>query len=57
MLRVVLDTSVIVAALRSRRGASNRLVEFVGLGRLLPLVTTALFLSTKTCCDAPSTGS
>ena len=44
ILRAVLDTSVIVAALRSRRGASNRLVELVGFGRLRPLVTTALFL-------------
>lgn len=35
---------MIVAALRSRRGASNRLLELVGLGRLRPLVTTALFL-------------
>ena len=41
---MVLDTSVLVAALRSRRGASNRLVESVGLGQLRPLVTTALFL-------------
>lgn len=35
---------MLVAALRSRRGASNRLVELVGLGQLRPLVTTALFL-------------
>ena len=44
MFRAVLDTSVIVAALRGRRGASNRVVEFVALERLRPLVTTALFL-------------
>lgn len=44
MFRVVLDTSVVVAALRSRRGASNRLVELIALGRLRPLVSTALFL-------------
>ena len=44
MFRAVLDTSVIVAALRSRQGASNRLVEFVAIERLRPLVTTALFL-------------
>jgi len=30
--------------LRSRRGASNRLLEFVALERLRPLVSTALFL-------------
>jgi putative PIN family toxin of toxin-antitoxin system len=35
---------VIVAALRSRGGASNRLVELIALGKLRPLVSTALFL-------------
>ena len=40
----MLDTSVIVAALRSRSGASNRILELVGRGRLRPLATTALFL-------------
>jgi putative PIN family toxin of toxin-antitoxin system len=44
MRRVVLDTAVVVAANRSRKGASNRLVELVALGKLRPLVTTALFL-------------
>ncbi|HXS26115.1 MAG TPA: putative toxin-antitoxin system toxin component, PIN family [Steroidobacteraceae bacterium] len=42
--RVVLDSSVIVAGLRSRLGASNRLLELVAEQRLIPLVTTALFL-------------
>lgn len=42
--RVVLDTSVLVAALRSRRGASNRVVELVALGKVRPLVSTTLFL-------------
>jgi len=40
----VLDTSVIVAALRSRTGASNALLEHVARGRLRSLVSTALFL-------------
>jgi putative PIN family toxin of toxin-antitoxin system len=44
MFRAVLDTSVIVAAMRSRKGASNQLIEAVGRGRLRPLITTALFL-------------
>lgn len=44
MFRAVLDTGVIVAALRSRQGASNRLVECVARERLRPLVSTALFL-------------
>ena len=35
---------MIVAALRSRTGASNRLLELVAVGRLQPLVTTPLFL-------------
>lgn len=43
-MRVVLDTSVIVAGFRSRTGASNLLLQAVGKGSLRPLVTTALFL-------------
>jgi putative PIN family toxin of toxin-antitoxin system len=41
---VVLDTSVIVSALRSSRGASNALLARVARGELKPLITTALFL-------------
>jgi putative PIN family toxin of toxin-antitoxin system len=44
MLRVVLDTSVIVAALRSRTGASNALLRHVARRELALLATTALFL-------------
>ena len=44
MLRVVLDTSVLVAGLRSRRGASNALLIRVATEEIKPLVTTALFL-------------
>lgn len=44
MLRVVLDTSVVVASLRSRTGASNALMRRVADGGLRPLATTALFL-------------
>ena len=44
MLRIVLDTSVLVAALRSRSGASNRLLRQVAAGGLRPLVTTPLYL-------------
>lgn len=43
-MRAVLDTSILVAALRSRRGASHRLLELVAHGRVRPLVSTALFL-------------
>lgn len=44
MTRVVLDTSVVVAALRSRSGASNALLRRVADGDLVLLATTALFL-------------
>jgi putative PIN family toxin of toxin-antitoxin system len=43
-MRVVLDTSVLVAGLRSQLGASNRLLVLVAEGRCIPLVTTAVFL-------------
>jgi putative PIN family toxin of toxin-antitoxin system len=44
VVRVVLDTSVIVAALRRRDGASNGLLRLVAGRRLTPLATPALFL-------------
>lgn len=44
MRRVVLDTSVVVAALRSVSGAGNAVLREVAHGRLTPLVTPALFL-------------
>jgi putative PIN family toxin of toxin-antitoxin system len=44
MLRVVLDTSVLVAGLRSRLGASNALLALVAQQKIKPLVTTSLFL-------------
>jgi putative PIN family toxin of toxin-antitoxin system len=55
LVRVVLDTSILVAALRSRRGASNRLLELVALGRLRPLVSTALFLEYEDVLMRPET--
>ncbi|MGH9444503.1 MAG: putative toxin-antitoxin system toxin component, PIN family [Terriglobia bacterium] len=42
--RVVLDTSVIVAALRTRRGAANMMLRLVASRRLVPLATPPLFL-------------
>lgn len=44
MLRVVLDTSVLVAGLRSKQGASNALLVLVAEQEIKPLVTTSLFL-------------
>lgn len=44
MLKVVLDTDVVVTALRSRQGGSNAVLRYAASGRLTPLVTPALFL-------------
>lgn len=44
MQRVVLDTSVVLAALRSRSGASNAVLRLVARRELVPLVTVGLFL-------------
>lgn len=44
MPRVVLDTDVIVTALRSATGGSNAVLRESAHGRLTPLVTPALFL-------------
>jgi putative PIN family toxin of toxin-antitoxin system len=44
MPRVVLDTDVIVTALRSATGGSNAILREAAHGRLTPLVTPALFL-------------
>ena len=54
-MRVVVDTSILVAALRSRRGASNQLVELVAVGKLRPLVSTALFLEYEDVLMRPET--
>ena len=43
-MRLVLDTCVIVAAVRSRAGASNMLLRLVAGRHLTPLLTTSLFL-------------
>ena len=42
--RVVLDTNILVAGLRSRDGASFSVLNLVAVGHITPLVTTALFL-------------
>lgn len=44
MPRVVLDTDIIVTALRSAAGGSNAVLREAAHGRLTPLVTPALFL-------------
>jgi putative PIN family toxin of toxin-antitoxin system len=42
--RVVLDTSVVVAGLRPRHGAANRVLRLVAARRLVLLATPPLFL-------------
>jgi putative PIN family toxin of toxin-antitoxin system len=42
--KVVLDTSVIVAGLRTRAGAGNAVLRLVAKRRLVPLATPPLFL-------------
>ena len=44
IVRLVLDTNIIVAAFRSRDGASNSLLRLVDARRVTPLCSTALFL-------------
>jgi putative PIN family toxin of toxin-antitoxin system len=43
-VRLVLDTNVVVAAFRSRHGASNLLLRYVETGVVRLLCSTALFL-------------
>jgi len=42
--RVVLDTNVLVAALRSKRGASARLLSLIGTGRFEVVLSVPLLL-------------
>jgi len=44
MRKIVLDTSVVVAALRTRLGASNAVLRLVAQRRLVVLATPPLFL-------------
>lgn len=51
--RIVVDTSVVVAGLRSQLGASNRMLALVAEGLIQPLVTTALFLEYEDVLNRP----
>jgi putative PIN family toxin of toxin-antitoxin system len=44
MLSCVLDTCILVSALRSRKGASNALLRCVGEGAVTPIVSISVFL-------------
>ena len=43
-MRVVIDTNVLVSAMRSRRGASFRLLQKLGSGRFQPVISPPLCL-------------
>ncbi|MEO7207223.1 MAG: putative toxin-antitoxin system toxin component, PIN family [Steroidobacteraceae bacterium] len=51
--RIVVDTSVLIAGLRSQFGASNRVLTLVAERRLVPLLTTALFLEYEDALNRP----
>ena len=53
MKRVVLDTNVLAAALRSRNGASFVILQMVAQRVVAPLVTTALFLEYESVLKRP----
>ena len=53
MLEVVLDTSVLVAGLRSSRGASHELLRQVAASELVPLVSTPLFIEYESVLKRP----
>jgi putative PIN family toxin of toxin-antitoxin system len=43
-MRIVMDTSVLVAGLRSRNGASNAVLRLIADGRLIALASPPVFL-------------
>jgi len=51
--RIVLDTNVVVAGLRSRLGASNRLLSLVGTGRFVHVISVALLFEYETAVTRP----
>ncbi len=57
MHSIVLDTNVIIAALRSRRGASNRLLRLVGDGTFYMNVSVALALEYEDVMKRPALSS
>lgn len=54
--RIVLDTNVLVAGLRSSLGASNRLLELVGTGRFTHVVSVALLFEYEAALMRPESG-
>lgn len=54
--RIVLDTNIIVAGLRSRRGASFRLLSLLGTGAFEHYLSVALFFEYEAAVKRPETG-
>jgi putative PIN family toxin of toxin-antitoxin system len=52
-MRIVLDTSVLVAALRSRSGAGNAVLRLIAQRRLILLATPPLFLEYEDVLNRP----
>lgn len=53
MIKMVLDTNVILSGLMSRQGASNRLLQLVGSASCLMLVSVPLFLEYESVLKRP----
>lgn len=56
MWRVVLDTNVVVTALRSRRGSSATLLVQIGTGRFEHCLSVALLFEYESALKAPASG-
>lgn len=56
MIRAVLDTNVIVAALRSSKGASHELLRRLDAGDFLPALSVPLLTEYEDVVSRPSTG-
>jgi putative PIN family toxin of toxin-antitoxin system len=54
--RIVLDTNVLVAGLRSSLGASHRLLSLVGTGRFTHVVSVALLFEYESAVMRPESG-
>lgn len=54
--RIVLDTNVVVAGLRSRKGASFRLLSLVGTGRFTHVLSVALLFEYEAALKRPGMG-
>ena len=55
-VRIVLDTNILVSALRSRRGASYRLLSLIGTGRFTHVVSVALVFEYEAAVMRPESG-